>query len=167
MNELRLKEIREVLGYDQNINRKVLQLTKKKVNEISENVYPYDDTNEVEINETAKGLINDLIVDLTAIKAEALALYNREGKGETAYYNLLSSNIYNYQKIAIKYNKIVSLYIKQNSTQSTSDSIYFSLLKIKNLVEVIRNYFRSFIIKELNKPKDTKKVLLLNILRYT
>ena len=44
MDNLRLKEIREMLDYDVNINRKVLQLTKKKVNEISENVYPVDDT---------------------------------------------------------------------------------------------------------------------------
>ena len=133
MNSLRLKEIREVLGYDQNINRKVLQLTKKRINEISENVYPYDNTDQGKLNETAKEAINEFTVDLTTVKGEILSLYNRKAAGASAHYNLSSSSVYSYRKIAIKYNKIVSLYTLQNNTQATSDSIYFSVLKIKKV----------------------------------
>ena len=42
----------------------------------------------------------------------------------------------------------------QNNTQATSDSIYFSVLKIKSLVEVIRNYFTGFINKELSNTSE-------------
>ena len=87
MNSLRLKEIREMLDYDVNINRKVLQLTQKT------NKWNYRKRISCwwhwsrKIDEASKTIINELLVDLTVVKGEVVTLENRKpGGGATSHY---------------------------------------------------------------------------------
>ena len=69
MNDLRRRQIEEVLDYDRNINAMVFNIQKKNVGLTTESLLPYTQLN-AEVNESVSTSINQLFVLLERKKSE-------------------------------------------------------------------------------------------------
>ena len=70
MNDLRRRQIEEVLDYDKSINAMVMNVEKKNVGLTTESLLPYKQLN-AEVNESVSTAINPLFVLLERKKSQA------------------------------------------------------------------------------------------------
>ena len=137
----RKRLIREVLDQDMNINRRVADITRQKVFGIPEEVSPYIQINQEEINKmsAAAGALRQLLEKKTYVSEQILK------NEEDAPPNDLVVDVAHVEEVVAAYNVVVGVYLNPQNTQETRSYILRMLVAFEPIVNRLSDNMRSII----------------------
>ena len=117
MDDIRRRQIDEVLNYDKNVNMQVLDLRRKQVAkwERGEAGEMEDAPNTID---TANTYVNSLFVILDKRRADVNTISQWQFKGPDKIYNNAMSDIARISEVVDAYNQLVATYLSNNTAQT-------------------------------------------------
>ena len=157
MNDLRRRQIEEVLDYDKNINAMVFNIQKKNVGLTTESLLPYTQLN-AEVNESVSTSINQLFVLLERKKSE-IHTYLQHNYAIVGMKKASVQELGNIEEVMRLYNTAVEPYLgmKTSLTQTTKNQLLSSIRKIMPQVSYLVNRLRGAL-EILRNPPPRERV---------
>ena len=157
MNDLRRRQIEEVLDYDKNINTMVMNIERKNVGLTTESLLPYTQLN-AEVNESVSTSINQLFVLLERKKSE-VHTYLQHNYAIVGMKKASVQELGNIEEVMRLYNTAVEPYLgmKTSLTQTTKNQLLSSIRKIMPQVSYLVNKLRGAL-EILRNPPPGERV---------